>query len=110
MFIPNISLPLNVNCSDHLIMRENVSRYSRTTYYACESYDNPMAFISRSKHLYIKFSSKSGNEDAEGFKIFYVTFKGMFTQGTFLYNYIIYYIFNKFPSFRLVNDECINRL
>ena len=30
--------------------------------------------------------------------------------GTSSYDFITYYILNKFPSFRLVNDECINRL
>ena len=76
LLIPNISLPLTTDCSDHLIMRKNASPFSKTTYYACESYDNPVAFISRSKDLYVKFTSKSTNEMAEGFKIFYVTFQG----------------------------------
>lgn len=76
LLIPNISLPLTMDCSDHLIMRKNASPFSKTTYYACESYDNPVAFISRSKDLYVKFTSKSTNEMAEGFKIFYVTFQG----------------------------------
>ena len=76
MLIPNISLPLTTDCSDHLIMRENASPFSKTTYYACESYTNPVSFISRSKDLYIKFTSKSSNAMAEGFKIFYVTFEG----------------------------------
>ncbi|XP_078346406.1 uncharacterized protein LOC144631738 [Oculina patagonica] len=75
MLIPNISIPLTKDCSDHLIMRENASPFSKTTYYACESYSNPVAFISRSQDLYIKFTSKSNNEMAEGFKIFYVTFQ-----------------------------------
>lgn len=75
MLIPNISLPLTKDCSDHLIMRENASPFSRTTYYACESYANPVSFISRSKDLYIKLTSKSSNAMAEGFKIFYVTFE-----------------------------------
>nr|XP_058948915.1 signal peptide, CUB and EGF-like domain-containing protein 2 [Pocillopora verrucosa] len=75
LLIPNISLPLTMDCSDHLIMRKNASPFSKTTYYACESYDNPVAFISRSKDLYVKFTSKSTNEMAEGFKIFYVTFQ-----------------------------------
>ena len=76
MLIPNISLPLTKDCSDHLIMRENASPFSRTTYYACESSTNPVSFISRSKDLYIKLTSKSSNAMAEGFKIFYVTFEG----------------------------------
>ena len=76
MLIPNISLPLTKDCSDHLIMRENASPFSRTTYYACESYANPVSFISRSKDLYIKLTSKSSNAMAAGFKIFYVTFEG----------------------------------
>ena len=37
---------------------------------------NPVTFISRSKDLYVKFSSKSSDETADGFKMFYVTFEG----------------------------------
>lgn len=80
MLIPNISIPLTNVCSDHLIMRENASRYSKTTYYKCESYSNPVTFISRSKDLYVKFSSKSSNEMADGFKMFYVTFEEKYRE------------------------------
>ncbi|KAJ7373710.1 positive regulation of smoothened signaling pathway [Desmophyllum pertusum] len=80
MLIPNISIPLTKDCSDHLVMRENASPFSKTTYYACESYTNPVSFISRSKDLYIKFTSKSTNEMAEGFKIFYVTFEEKYRE------------------------------
>ena len=76
LLMPNASLPLTKDCSDHLIMRESASPFSKTTYYACESSANPVTFISRSKDLYIKFTSKSSNPMAEGFKIFYVTFEG----------------------------------
>ena len=75
MLIPNITIPLTNDCSDHLIMRENASPFSRTTYYECESYTNPVAFMSRSKDLYVKFTSKTKSE--KGFKMFYVTFEGM---------------------------------
>ena len=76
MFMPNISIPLTSECSDYLIMRENSSPYSKTTYLQCESYSNPVTFISRSKNLYVKFSSKTNEETADGFKVFYVTFEG----------------------------------
>ena len=76
MLIPNISIPLTNDCSDHLIMRENASLFSKTTSYECESYSNPVTFISRSKDLYVKFTSKSNGEMADGFKMFYVTFEG----------------------------------
>lgn len=76
MLIPNISIPLTTDCSDHLVMRENASPFSKTTYYKCETYMNPVTFISRSKDLYVKFSSKSSDEMADGFKMFYVTFEG----------------------------------
>ena len=57
-------------------MRENASAFSKTTSYECESYSNPVTFISRSKDLYVKFTSKSNGEMADGFKMFYVTFEG----------------------------------
>ena len=76
MFMPNISIPLTSECSNYLIMRENSSPYSKTTYLQCESYSNPVTFISRSKNLYVKFSSKTNEERADGFKVFYVTFEG----------------------------------
>lgn len=74
LLIPNISLPTTPDCSDFLTMREGKSPYSVATYYACESFDQPVAFVSRSKNLHIKFRSRS-NGMAEGFKIFYVTFE-----------------------------------
>lgn len=113
ILIPNISIPLTMDCSDHLIMRENASPFSRTTYYACESYDNPVAFISRSKDLYIKFTSKSNNEMAEGFKIFYVTFEGrlfvflktcIYRKYFFLYE-IIFLIYYKLLLIGLINVQ-----
>ena len=113
ILIPNISIPLTMDCSDHLIMRENASPFSRTTYYACESYDNPVAFISRSKDLYIKFTSKSNNEMAEGFKIFYVTFEGrlfvffktcIYREYFFLYQ-IIFLIYYKLLLIGLINVQ-----
>lgn len=76
LLMPNISLPLTSDCSHYLTMRGDASPYSTTTYYACESYDQPVAVISRSKSLFIKFSAR-GHGTAEGFKIFYVTFEGM---------------------------------
>lgn len=80
MFMPNISIPLTSECSDYLIMRENSSPYSKTTYLQCESYSNPVTFISRSKNLYVKFSSKTNEETADGFKVFYVTFEEQYRE------------------------------
>ncbi|CAH3132489.1 unnamed protein product [Porites lobata] len=80
MLIPNISIPLTTDCSDHLVMRENASPFSKTTYYKCETYMNPVTFISRSKDLYVKFSSKSSDEMADGFKMFYVTFEEKYRE------------------------------
>lgn len=80
MLIPNISIPLTNDCSNHLIMRENASPFSKTTYYQCESYPNPVTFISRSKDLYVKFKSKSNGEMADGFKMFYVTFEEIYRE------------------------------
>lgn len=75
MLIPNISIPLTKDCSDHLIMRASASPFSKTTYYQCESYSSPVTFISRSKNLYVKFTSRADGEIANGFKMFYVTFE-----------------------------------
>ncbi|XP_031548735.1 signal peptide, CUB and EGF-like domain-containing protein 2 [Actinia tenebrosa] len=79
LLIPNISLHDTPNCSDYLIMREGASPYSVATYYACESFDQPVAFVSRSKNLHVKFRSRRienmATGMAEGFKIFYVTFE-----------------------------------
>ncbi|XP_048585015.1 signal peptide, CUB and EGF-like domain-containing protein 2 [Nematostella vectensis] len=77
LLIPSISLPTTPDCSDYLTMRESSSPYSVFTYYACESFDQPVALVSRSKNLHIKFKS-SQNSMAEGFKIFYVTFEERF--------------------------------
>lgn len=41
---------------------------------------NPVTFISRSKDLYVKFSSKSSDEMADGFKMFYVTFEEKYRE------------------------------
>ena len=75
LLMPNISLPVTPNCADYLTMRESANPLSVVTYHACESYDKPVAFISRSESLYIKFHS-SGMQTAAGFRLFYVTFKG----------------------------------
>ena len=80
MLIPNISIPLTKDCSDHLIMRASASPFSKTTYYQCESYSSPVTFISRSKNLYVKFTSRADGEIANGFKMFYVTFEGSCQQ------------------------------
>lgn len=75
LLIPKISLPTSRDCSDYLMMREGASPYSVATYYACESFDQPLVFVSRSKNLHIEFKSRD-HGIAEGFKIFYVTFDG----------------------------------
>lgn len=75
LLIPKIVLSTSRNCSDYLMMREGESPYSVATYYACESFDQPVVFVSRSEKLYIEFQSR-GHGIAEGFRIFYVTFEG----------------------------------
>ena len=77
LLIPKISLPTSPDCTDYLVMREGESPYSVATYYACESFDQPVAFVSRSQNLHIKFRSR-GDGMAEGFKIFYVTFESTY--------------------------------
>lgn len=60
-------------------MREAENPLSVVTFHSCESFDKPVVFISRSERLFIEFKS-SGMQTAQGFRLFYVTFKGKYCE------------------------------
>ncbi|XP_029438203.1 signal peptide, CUB and EGF-like domain-containing protein 2 isoform X4 [Rhinatrema bivittatum] len=71
--VPEIFLPIEDECGDHLVMRKSSSSNSVTTYETCQTYERPIAFTSRSKKLWIQFKSNEGNS-AKGFQVPYVTY------------------------------------
>uniref|UniRef100_A0A8C3VRH1 Signal peptide, CUB and EGF-like domain-containing protein 2 n=1 Tax=Catagonus wagneri TaxID=51154 RepID=A0A8C3VRH1_9CETA len=71
--VPEIFLPVEDNCGDHLVMRKTASPNSVTTYETCQTYERPIAFTSRSRRLWIQFKSNEGNS-ARGFQVPYVTY------------------------------------
>lgn len=77
LLIPSLSFSLTAPCSNYLIIRETSSALSTATYNTCESNNEPVVFVARSKQLYVKFHSDSVRS-AGGFRLQFVTYEEIY--------------------------------